>query len=332
MLLRVATESAKDGDGPAQAFSDEAARVLPRGPGRVAAALGEPYAAILDAYATSLRSGPLSDATQRTYVSKVRQFLVWLADSGVGGEALCAAEARDRAVGEYRAYLEVVLRRRPATVNHALTAIDDLYIRRGMAPARVARVKSPTAVPNYLGKQAAVRFLRAVEARPSRRDRAIALIPFYAGARIGEVVALDVDDVRLSARTGVLAIRSSDESVREIPLHPQLRRALTGWLEQRPTWPGADGPALFVNRRGQRLSARSAHDIITATAQAAGLPDGTTAHVLRHTFATRLVRGGTDLLLVAKLLGHTRLESTRVYSPTTRQGAVKALKLLDVHQ
>jgi integrase len=85
-----------------------------------------------------------------------------------------------------------------------------------------------------------VRFLRESPTLPSPRDRAIALIPFYAGARIAEIVGLDVDDVRLSVRKGVLRIVGKGEQVREIPIHPQLRATLTGWLDERPDWPGAE--------------------------------------------------------------------------------------------
>ena len=89
--------------------------------------------------------------------------------------------------------------------------------------------------------------------------------------------------------------------------------------------------ALFLNQRGGRLSVKGAHDIITAIAAAAGLEDDEiTAHVLRHTFATRLVRGRTDLVIVAELLGHARLETTRAYSRPTQQDAIDALELLDV--
>jgi integrase/recombinase XerC len=170
-----------------------------------------------------------------------------------------------------------------------------------------------------------------VAGAPSPRDRAIALIPFYAGTRIAEIVNLDTDDVRLSARKGVLRICGKGEKVREIPIHPQLRASLTDWLDERPDWPGADTPALFLNQRGARLSVKGAHDIITAIATTADLQDDDiTAHVLRHTFATRLVRGHTDLVIVAELLGHARLETTRAYSRPTHQDTIDALKLLDV--
>jgi site-specific recombinase XerC len=98
--------------------------------------------------------------------------------------------------------------------------------------------------------------------------------------------------VRLSARKGILRILGKGEKVREIPLRPDMRTARTGWLDERADWPGADTPVLFLTQHGARLSVKGAHDIITKVATAVGLQDDdVTAHVLRHTFATPLVRG-----------------------------------------
>jgi integrase/recombinase XerC len=285
---------------------------------------------------TPSRSGPRRcPSTRRTYASKVRQYLAWLADADADadtdGDALRARDARDWAVRDYRIHLQTVLKRKPATVNNALAAVDDLYIRRSLGSASAARAELPRTAPKALSTRAAVRFLREVQKCPWPRDRAIALVPFYAGTRIAEIVGLDVDDVRLSARKGFLRILGKGEKVREIPIHPELRTALTGWLDECDDWPGADTLALFLNQRGGRLSVKGAHDIITMTAAAAGLEgDEITAHVLRHTFATRLVRGRTDLVIVAELLGHARLETTRAYSRPTQQDAIAALELLDV--
>ncbi len=116
-------------------------------------------------------------------------------------------------------------------------------------------------------------------------------------------------------------------------MHLQLHKALANWLMERADWPGAgDSAALFLNQRGGRLGVRGAHDIITGIATAAGLDDDTTAHVLRHTFATTLVRGGTDLVIVAELLGHSRLETTRGYARPTVEDRMRALDLLLVDE
>jgi site-specific recombinase XerD len=95
---------------------------------------------------------------------------------------------------------------------------------------------------------------------------------FYAGVRSSEIVALDLGDVRTSARKGHLIVRyAKDGRYREVSLHPKLRSALRTWQTERATWPGAnENPALFLNHRGGRLSTRSAYDILKAIATDAG--------------------------------------------------------------
>ena len=288
-----------------------------------------PYDGVLDEYTAALRTAPLSDQTRRTYASKVRQYLAWLGDADLDANPLTSADARDWAVRDYRTHLQTVLKRSPATVNNALAAVDDLYIRRGLGPASAARVEISAAAPRALDQRAQLRYIREVQRCPSPRDQALALVPFYAGARISEIVALDVDDVARSARKGVLRILGKGERVRHVPIHPQLRTAMAGWLDERDEWPGAKiSPALFLNQRGARLSVRGAHDIVTGIAAAAGLDEGATVHMLRHTFATTLVRGGTDLVIVAELLGHARLETTRGYTRPSAEDRTRALDLL----
>jgi integrase/recombinase XerD len=295
--------------------------------------LPDASASVLDSYIHELASAPLSAQSRRTYASKVRQFLAWLAVTELDGDPLGSAAERDWAVRDYRAYLQAVLKRRPATVNGALAAVDDFYVRRGLGRATAKRAEVNVAAPRALGGRAQIRFLRAVQACSLVRDRALALVPFYAGTRIAETVALDLDDVRLSARKGVLRVLGKGQRLREIPVHPQLRKALGDWLEERGEWPGAgDSPALFVNRRGGRLSVRGTHDVITGIATAAGLDDRVTAHVLRHSFATTLVRGGTDLVIAAELLGHSRLETTRAYTRPSTEDRRRAVALLAVDE
>lgn len=295
-------------------------------------ALPTKYETILTAYTAALALAPLSAQTRRTYASKVRQYLAWLAGAEVDGDPLASAAGRDWAVRDYRAYLQAVLKRSPATVNGALAAVDDFYIRRGVGRARAKRVELPVVAPRALSARAQIRYLRAVQACASSRERALVLVPFYAGARIAETVALDVADVRLSARKGVLRVLGKGQRLREIPVHPELRKALSAWLEDRSGWEGADSEALFLNRRGGRLSVRGAHQVITGIAAHAGLEDHVTAHVLRHSFATTLVRGGTDLVTAAELLGHARLETTRAYTRPSAEDRRKAVELLPVDE
>ncbi|MGH3195548.1 MAG: tyrosine-type recombinase/integrase [Streptosporangiaceae bacterium] len=293
--------------------------------GRPAATVPAPFATVLGDYTGKLATAPVAAQTRRTYASKVRQFLIWLAGAECDGDPLADAPARDWAVRDYRTHLQAVLKRAPRTVNNAMAAVDDFYLRLGLGPASARRAELPKTAPRALLTRAAVKYLREVGHQPSPRDKAIALLPFYAGTRISEVAGPDVDDVRLSARKGVLRVYGKGSKIREIPVCPPLRAALTQWLGERPGWPGAGGPALFLNQQGGRLSATSASNIITGIAAAAAIGDDATSHVLRHTFATTLVRAGTDLVTVAELLGHSRVENVQIYSQPTEDDKIKAL-------
>src|SRR5207244_13298379 len=143
---------------------------------------------------------------RRTNLLNVRRCLAWLGAAAVDGDPLADVEARDCAVRDYRSHLQVVAKAAPATVNAALAAIDDFYARRGLGRATAERADLPEQAPQALDMRAVLRWLRAVEAHLAPRDRALAGVLFNAGARISEAVALDVDDVRLSARKGVLRI------------------------------------------------------------------------------------------------------------------------------
>ena len=137
--------------------------------GRAAVALSAPDTAVLDGYIAALRAAPLSEQTRRTYTSKVRQYLAWLADADLDEDPLTSADGRDRAVRDYRTHIQTVLKRSPVTVNNALAAVDDFYIRRGLGPASAARVEIPAAAPRPVGnngtKSHAKPGIRAVIAR-----------------------------------------------------------------------------------------------------------------------------------------------------------------------
>jgi len=280
-----------------------------------------------------LSSAPLDDDTRRAYASRVRQYLAWLAAADVDGDPLTEAKARDGAVRDYRIYLQTTAKRAPATINTVLAALGDFYTRAGIGTPDVRRLDLPQRAPRALNSRDTTRWLRTVERWLNPRDRVLALIPFYAGLRIGETVALDLDDIRLSARKGLIIVRSGKgNGYREVPVHAGLREDLKLWLEdERSNWPGADtSPALLLNHRGERLSARGARDVLAALAEEAGIDPEFTSHVLRHTFGTTLVRDGHDLVLVAELMGHARVETTRSYSLPTAADRERAINSLPI--
>jgi len=126
------------------------------------------------------------------------------------------------------------------------------------------------------------------------------------------VAALDVEDVKISARKGSLHLVGKGEKSRDVPVVPELREALQDWLTQRPE---TDSPALFISRRGRaRMTTDAIDDVLHGIARNAGLDDEVTAHVLRHTYATVKIRNGVDIVSVAQLMGHARLDTTRAYT------------------
>ena len=228
------------------------------------------------------------------------------------GDPLVDGDARDWAVRDYKRYLKAVERWKPASVNLALAALDSFYAQLGLGRPIVRREELSKAAPRAMTKDEERRLLRMAE-RASARDRAIVVALLYTGLRLAELVALDVDDVRMSARKGVVIVRSGKgDAYREVPLNALVRQVLQEWLVERKTKAGDGERALLVGRGGRRLSKRSVDDVVRSLGKDAGV--SLSAHVLRHTFLTRLVRKGSDLVLVAELAGHRRLETTRRYS------------------
>jgi integrase/recombinase XerC len=190
---------------------------------------------IFAGYETWLSKQPLSVHTRRAYRTQVRQFCIYLdqADSEYG-DPLKDEHARNYAVRDYKSYLKAVRKRKPATVNIALAAIDNFYRFLQMSPADVKREDLPQQAPRALTEDEQKRFLRAVERSPSIRDQAIASLLFYTGLRIGECAALNQDDVLISARKGTVIVRQGKrDSYREIPLNANARRALDAWVTNR---------------------------------------------------------------------------------------------------
>jgi integrase/recombinase XerC len=206
--------------------------------------------------------------------------------------------------------------------------VDSFYRYLGLGSATVRREELPAAAPRALDADEQRRLLREAE-RASARDRAIVVLLLYTALRLAEVVALDVDDVRISARKGVVIVRSGKgDAFREVPLNALVRQVLEEWLTDRASRAREDERALIVGRGGRRLSKRAVDDAVRAVGRAAGLE--LSAHVLRHTCLTGLVRDGNDLVLVAELAGHRRLETTRRYSlpsAADRQAAMERLEI-----
>lgn len=293
-------------------------------------ARGDAVRGALGRYLEDLGGQPLAVRTREAYGAHVTGYATWLADRPDAGAALREPGARDHAARDFKRHLKLERRWAPTSVNLALAAVDHFNRFLGLGPAVVSREQVAQAAPRALDEDDQRALLRAAEAaRP--RDRAIVVVLLHTALRLSELAALDVDDVRMSARKGLLIVRSGKgDAHREIPLNPTARAALDAWLNARRETVAECEQALFVGRTGHRLTARAIDLVVRKVAGAAGLE--LSAHVLRHTCITKLVRAGNDVVLVAELAGHRRLETTRRYSLPShadRQHAMDGLEVED---
>ncbi len=235
----------------------------------------------------------------------VNDFLVWLREGSADHPALSATSAA-RAVVAVRGFHRFALR-------EGLTDDD---------PS--ARVKPPAA-PKRLPKAISVGQVEALlaaagagEAPQSLRDRALLEVLYGTGARISEAVGLDLDDLDLVSAS--VRLRGKGGKDRVVPLGRYALSALDGYLVRgRPglVAPGTGTAAVFVNRRGGRLSRQSAWTVLRTAGEAAGLSVAVSPHTLRHSFATHLLDGGADVRVVQELLGHASVATTQIYTLVT---------------
>lgn len=149
------------------------------------------------------------------------------------------------------------------------------------------------------------------------RDRALLELLYATGARVSELVDLDIDDL---LDPTLIRLRGKGSKERIVPVGKYAQRALENYLVRaRPTLvgKGSGGAAVFLNQRGGRLSRQSVWQVISDCAAAAKLQSEVSPHTLRHSFATHLLEGGADVRVVQELLGHSSVSTTQIYTLVT---------------
>lgn len=153
-----------------------------------------------------------------------------------------------------------------------------------------------------------------------KRDKAILETLYAAGLRVSELVGLNMED--LDFEEGFIKVKGKGQKERIVPLGSKAKTALTLYIEKARSFLGKVKPAanaLFLNRFGSRLSARSVRTILNKYVEDIALNQKISPHTLRHSFATHLLNGGADLRSVQELLGHVKLSTTQIYTHLTRE-------------
>ncbi len=151
----------------------------------------------------------------------------------------------------------------------------------------------------------------------AKRDKAMLELLYASGIRVSELVALNPGDI--DTEEGYLRCFGKGHKERLIPIHPQAALAVEQYLaETRPLLARrSEEKALFLNRRGERLTRQGFWQKIKEYAKSANLDSEITPHTLRHSFATHMLSGGADLRSLQELLGHANISTTQVYTHLT---------------
>ncbi len=146
------------------------------------------------------------------------------------------------------------------------------------------------------------------------RDRAILELLYASGLRVSELVSLNCSDVDVDGKK--VKCQGRGEKKREIPITERALDALAHYVQRgRPVMASNDGePALFVNPRGERLTRQGLWLIIKEYVKEAEIAGQVTPHTLRHSFAVHMLTNGADLQNVQRLLGHSNITTTHVYT------------------
>lgn len=180
----------------------------------------------------------------------------------------------------------------------------------------LSRRSLPQRLPQVLSADEVQRLLSALR---TPRYRVFFTTIYATGMRIGEACLLRTDDI--DAKRGVIVVRGKGNKERIVPLSPKLLAVLRAyWKKERPP-----APWLFTSRKGGPLLKDAARMALKRAAGEAGIDKYVTPHVLRHSFATHLLDGGTELRIIQVLLGHENIETT------TRYARVSSGTLAKVH-
>ena len=219
-----------------------------------------------------------------------------------------------------------------ARVLAGVRGLHKFWLLENITPGDVAAAVKPPKSPRNLPKAITVEQIEkllaaagpdpadesAMAADPVRvRDRAMLELLYATGARISELINLDLDDL---VDPTLVRLFGKGSKERIVPVGGYAQRALDAYLiRTRPALvgQGKGTPALFLNQRGGRLSRQSAWQIISEAARVAEVPGEISPHTFRHSFATHLLEGGADVRVVQELLGHSSVATTQIYTLVT---------------
>jgi len=224
---------------------------------------------------------------------QIRRFVAQLHGAGLGGKSLA------RMLSAWRGFFTYLIR------DHKFTSNPCNGLR---AP------KSARNLPHTLSPDEAVRMVDLPTDNDvlALRDKAMFELLYSSGLRLAELVGLE--PAALDFNDGSVRVTGKGNKTRIVPLGSHAIAALQLWLQARATLVKDDEPALFVNRNGGRIGARSVQLRMKEWGVKQGIASNVHPHLLRHSFASHVLQSSGDLRAVQEMLGHASISTTQVYT------------------
>ncbi|WP_203579123.1 site-specific tyrosine recombinase XerD [Microbacterium hibisci] len=278
----------------------------------------------------------LSENTVAAYRRDLAGYAEWLREQQIDDTAMVTSVTLASFVADRAAAQPPMAASSLARLQSSVRGLHRFLAREGIEPAdpssHLRPPKQPRRLPKALTIDQVEQLLDASGPAPSvgtetssapgaapgdllgMRDRALLELLYATGARVSEIVQLDVDD---ASHGDVLRVRGKGSKERIVPVGSYARAAVDVYLTRaRPelSHRGRSTPKLFLGARGAPLSRQSAWLIIQSAAERAHLTAHVSPHTLRHSFATHLLQGGADVRVVQELLGHASVATTQIYT------------------
>lgn len=226
----------------------------------------------------------------------LRAFVAAQHRAGLGGRSL------QRRLSALRSFYRYLLREKRVTANPAVG------LRAPKAPRRLPKALDADQVSRLLDRS------DAEESSPAlaQRDHAMMELLYSSGLRLAELVRLDLTD--LDRNDGTVRVIGKGDKTRIVPVGRLARAALDAWLHTRSSLAAPDENALFISRRGRRITARAVQQRLRFRGMKQALDTPLHPHLLRHSCASHLLESSGDLRAVQELLGHADIATTQVYT------------------
>ncbi|NMM92994.1 site-specific tyrosine recombinase XerD [Bifidobacterium oedipodis] len=277
----------------------------------------------------------LADATVRAYESDINKYVAWLQSRGI--HDVNAISKQD--VEDYVAALDIAgesarsKARRLASLHefhrfalsqHAV--LDDVS-------ATVKAPKGASSLPDVLTVDEVACLLDAATMGGATdpvvlRDKALLEFMYATGCRVSEAVGTNLEDIDLDEH--VVRLMGKGSKQRLVPLGSYACTAVRQYLDQargvleaKSSAKVSERRALFLNKRGRRLSRQSVWEVVKAAGERAHIDKPLHPHTLRHSFATHLIQGGADVRTVQELLGHASVTTTQIYTHVSPENLIE---------